>query len=74
MPPGIDGNPQAEFEVKLLKNGTVAAVRLIRSSGVAAYDKAVERAIDAAQPLPTPDDMEIFQQMRDLKLLFRPRE
>lgn len=74
VPPGIDGNPQAEFEVKLLKNGTVAAVRLTRSSGVPAYDKAVERAIELAQPLPTPEDMEIFQQMRDLKLLFRPRD
>ena len=52
----------------------MAAVRLVRSSGVPAYDRAVERAIEPAQPLPTPDDMEIFQQMRDLKLLFRPRD
>lgn len=74
LPPGIDGNPQAEFEVKLLKNGTVAAVRLTRSSGAPAYDRAVERAIELAQPLPIPDDMEIFQQMRDLRLLFRPRD
>ena len=74
VPPGIEGNPQAEFEVKLLKNGTVAAVRLVRPSGVPAYDRAVERAIELAQPLPTPEDMEIFQQMRDLKLLFRPRD
>lgn len=74
VPPGIDGNPQAEFEVTLVKNGTVTAVRLVRSSGVPAYDKAVQHAIDAAQPLPTPDDIEIFQQMRDLKLLFRPRD
>lgn len=74
LPPSIDGNPQAEFEVKLLKNGTVAAVRLTRSSGAPAYDRAVERAIELAQPLPIPDDMEIFQQMRDLKLLFRPRD
>jgi len=74
VPPGMEGNPQAEFEVKLLKNGTVAAVRLLRQSGFPAYDKAVERAIDLAQPLPTPEDMEIFQQMRDLKLVFRPRD
>jgi colicin import membrane protein len=74
VPPGIDGNPQAEFEVKLLQNGTVTVVKLVRSSGFPAYDKAVLHAIDAAQPLPTPDDIEIFQQMRDLKLLFRPRD
>lgn len=74
VPPGVDANVQAEFEVKLLQNGTVAAVRLTRSSGVPAYDRAVERAIDLAQPLPTPDDPEIFQEMRDLKLVFRPRD
>lgn len=74
VPPGIEGNPQAEFEVKLLKNGTVATVRLVRASGSSAYDRAVERAIDVAQPLPLPDDPEVFSQMRDLKLLFRPRD
>ena len=74
VPPGMDGNPQAEFEVHLLGNGTVVAIRLLRSSGVPAYDRAVERAIDLAQPLPVPSDPEVFQQMRDLKLLFRPRD
>lgn len=71
---GVESNPQAEFEVKLLKSGTVAVARLVRPSGVPAYDKEVERAIYAAQPLPTPEDMEIFEQMRDLKLVFRPKD
>ncbi|MFN7276342.1 MAG: energy transducer TonB [Betaproteobacteria bacterium] len=74
VPPGIVGNPQAEFEVKLLKNGTVATVRLVRASGSNAYDREVERAIELAQPLPVPDDPELFAQMRDLRLLFRPRD
>jgi colicin import membrane protein len=72
--PPIEGNPQAEFEVKLLKHGRVASVRLVRSSGVSAYDRAVERAIELAQPLPVPDDADVFAQMRELRLLFRPRD
>lgn len=74
VPPGMDGNPQAEFEVKLVQKGTVASVRLTRSSGVPAYDRAVQEAIYAAEPLPTPDDPEVLQQMRELKLVFRPRD
>ncbi len=70
----IEGNPQAEFTVTLLRNGTVADARLVRSSGFAAYDKAVEHAIYDAELPPMPDDTEIYQQLRDLKLLFRPRE
>jgi len=74
LPPGIAGNPQAVFEVRLLKSGTVASVRLAKPSGVPAYDRAVERAIEAAQPLPVPDDIELFQQLRDLTLVFRPAD
>ncbi|MCA3452334.1 MAG: TonB family protein [Rhodobacter sp.] len=74
IPPGIEGNPQAEFEVTLLRNGAVASVRMVRSSGVRAYDRAVERAIDFAQPLPVPDDVTVFDQIRELKLIFRPRD
>lgn len=74
LPPGIDGNPQAVFEVKLLKSGTVASVRLFKSSGVPGYDRAVERAIELAQPLPVPDDLDLFQQLRDLTLIFRPND
>ena len=74
LPPGMAGNPEAIFEVKLVKGGTVASVKLAKSSGVTAYDRAVERAIDAAQPLPVPDDPELLLQMRDLKLVFRPTD
>jgi TonB family protein len=60
--------------VRLLRSGTVASVRLAKASGVPAYDRAVERAIEAAQPLPVPDDIELFQQLRDLTLVFRPSD
>lgn len=74
LPPGLSGNPQVIFAVKLLPSGKVAFMELVKSSGVPAYDRAVERAIDAPEPLPVPDDPELFDRLRDLTLVFRPSD
>lgn len=74
LPPNMQGNPEAEFDVVLLPGGEVLGVKLKRSSGVAAYDSAVERAILKAQPLPLPPDPALFSSFRDLNLSFRPKE
>ncbi len=74
LPPDMSGNPQAEFDVTLMPTGEVLSVRLVRSSGVPAYDSAVERAIYKAQPLPLPPDPALFSQFRELRLQFRPFE
>ena len=48
---------------------------LRKSSGVPAYDAAVERAIMAAQPLPVPSETDLFQEnFRELALVFRPKD
>lgn len=73
-PPNLQGNPQVEFDVVLIPGGEVLTVKLRRSSGVPAYDSAVERAILKASPLPLPPDPTLFQQFRDLHLRIRPRE
>ena len=75
VPQNIEGNPQAIFEVVLLPGGEVLSATLKKSSGNAAYDAAVERAISAAQPLPVPTDTDLFQEnFRELNLLFRPKD
>lgn len=75
LPPDLRGNPEANYEVSLLSDGTVTQVRLLQSSGVATYDAAVERAILAAQPLPVPPEPGLFQaNFRNLLLSFRPKE
>lgn len=71
-PPNLTGNPQVEFDVVLIPGGEVLTVKLRRSSGVPAYDAAVERAILKASPLPLPPDPTLFQQFRDLHLKIRP--
>lgn len=73
-PPNLQGNPTVEFDVVLIPGGEVLSVKLRRSSGVPAYDAAVERAILKASPLPLPPDPTLFQQFRDLHLRVRHKE
>ena len=70
LPPDMPGNPEAVFNVSLLPTGEVLDAKLVRSSGVRAYDDAVERAIRKSSPLPRPERAELFS--RDLTLRFRP--
>jgi colicin import membrane protein len=74
LPPAINGNPEAVYSVTLLPGGEVLDVKLMKSSGVPAYDAAVERAIHAADPLPVPSDPDMFQQLRQATYKFRPVE
>ncbi|WP_310448926.1 energy transducer TonB [Sulfuritalea sp.] len=70
VPPEIKGNPEAIFDVTQLPSGEIVTVRLKRSSGHAALDAAIERAILKSNPLPKPQQAELFE--RSLELHFRP--
>ena len=60
----------AEFEVLLLPTGEQAgAPKLLKSSGLAAYDQAVERAIRRCEPFPRPREGAM---PRSLRLTFDP--
>lgn len=72
LPPDIRGNPEAIFDVVQLPNGEILSVRLKKSSGHAAYDSAIERAILKSSPLPRPEQGDLFS--RSLELKFRPLE
>ncbi len=72
LPPNIVGNPEAIFEVTQLPTGEVINVRMIKSSGNAAYDDAIQRAILKSSPLPLPERKDIFD--RRLILNFKPHE
>ncbi len=72
LPPDLQGNPEAVFDVVQLPTGEVISVKLAKSSGNAAYDAAVERAILKSSPLPLPETRSLFS--RELKLTFRPRD
>lgn len=70
LPLGIEGNPEAIFVVTQLPSGEVLSVKLKTSSGIAALDTAIERAINNASPLPKPDDASLFK--RELEIKYRP--
>ena len=72
LPQDVQGNPEAIFSVVQLPTGEVLSARLMKSSGYALYDEAVERAIRKSSPLPRPDRPEQFQ--RELQLKFKPQE
>lgn len=70
LPPDIVGNPEAIFDVVQLPTGEIIDVKLRKSSGVRAYDDAVQRGILKSSPLPKPVPADLFQ--RSLELRFRP--
>jgi colicin import membrane protein len=70
LPPDLKGNPEAVFDVTQLPSGEIMGVKLRKSSGHAALDAAIERAILKSSPLPKPDKVELFN--RSLELKFRP--
>ena len=72
VPPEVKGNPEAIFDVTQLPSGEIVTVRLKRSSGHATLDAAIERAILKSNPLPKPDQADLFA--RSLELRFRPLE
>lgn len=70
-----EGNPELKFEIGLLPTGELSgSPKLVKSSGSAACDEAVERAIMASEPLPLPTDASLVSQFRNLKLKFRPND
>jgi colicin import membrane protein len=72
VPPEVKGNPEAVFDVTQLPSGEIVTVRLKRSSGHAALDAAIERAILKSNPLPKPEPADLFS--RSLELRFKPLE
>lgn len=70
LPPEVKGNPEAVFDVTQLPSGEIVTAHLRRSSGNAALDAAIERAILKSNPLPKPEKNDLFS--RSLELHFRP--
>lgn len=73
LPPNLSGNPEVVYQLRLLPDGEVLRLTLLKSSGQPAYDRQVELAILRSSPLPLPPDRELASAFReDLILKFRP--
>jgi len=67
----IAGNPVAEVEVRTAPDGTILSRKLIKSSGVKAWDEAVLKAIDKTEKLPPDTDGRV---PGSLIIGFRPKD
>ena len=52
----VPGDPAVEFRIEQLPTGEIISVRKTKSSGIPAYDEAIERAINNSSPLPKKKD------------------
>lgn len=67
-PPGISDDLKCSAMVNQLPDGSVTAARITHSSGNAAFDESVIRAIYKAAPLPQPPNPEVF--VREFEAVF----
>lgn len=70
-PDAVSGNPRAEVEVRTSPDGTIIATRLTKSSGNAAWDDAVLRALQKTATLPRDVDGRVPP---SLVIGFRPQD
>ncbi len=67
----ISNNPSAEVEVRTAPDGTITGRKLLKPSGVPAWDEAVLKAIDKTEVLPRDTDGQV---PATLVITFRPRD
>ena len=70
-PTSVSGNPSAEVEVRCAPDGTIVSRKLTKSSGNAAWDNAVLKAIDKTEILPRDTDGRVHS---PLLLVFKPND
>lgn len=74
LPPGVAHNLQVEVNLELLPSGDLLNVRILKSSGNAAYDAAVDRAVRAAAPFAVPSGELFHQNFSSFEIVFRPMQ
>jgi colicin import membrane protein len=63
LPTDLVGNPEARFMIEQLPSGEIVSIKKTKSSGLPAFDAAVERAIQASSPLPKGKDGRVEKQL-----------
>jgi colicin import membrane protein len=74
-PAAVPETAQVILRVSLLPDGSVQSVELRKESGVTLFDQSALRAVQAASPLPIPEDRELFDaQFRQFEFTFTAAE
>ncbi len=71
-PTGSSASLSCVINVRLIPGGEVVDVKIVRSSGNAAFDRSVEAAVFKASPLPVPKDPEVMEKFRSITFEFNP--
>ena len=69
---GLDSGLSCVLLIRMVPGGDVVSVTIAESSGNAKFDAAAEKAVQKASPLPVPDEMRIFEKMREIRFTFKP--
>jgi len=67
-PPGSARDAYCILRVRIAPGGRVLSVSIVRSSGDPVFDQATENAIYLADPLPVPNDAEVFEILREFNI------
>lgn len=65
---------ECKVRVRLVPNGEVLDVKVVRSSGNELFDRSVENAVYKASPLPLPEEKALFEYFREIEFLFNPED
>lgn len=72
IPEGVEQNTTCKLLVGLAPGGEVLSVKLLASSGNLALDRSAQTAVLKASPLPVPQDLGLFNEFRELRLIVKP--
>jgi len=69
---GLPEGLSCVLQIRTVPGGDVVDVRVISSSGNSIFDRRAETAVHRASPLPVPENIRVFEKMREIRLTFAP--
>jgi colicin import membrane protein len=70
-PDGISGNPKAIVQVKVAPSGLIMSSKLVKPSGIPAWDEAVLRAVEKTERIPLDENGKVVS---DFPIEFGPKD
>jgi len=70
---GLPEGLSCTLQIRTIPGGDVVGVKVVSSSGNSIFDRRAETAVNKASPLPVPDNMRVFEKMREIRIEFAPK-
>ena len=74
IPKAAKPNMQCVVQIQLSNVGVVQSIQLVKSSGLASLDQSAIDAVKKASPLPMPNDLNLINTFKQLRLTLRPEK